>query len=179
MAQPGLIAAYLTELRASIARLRDADDIVAEAEDHLRTLADEVAAATGCTRAEAEAQALARFGSAALVGRIHLEESKRGGAVSTHTTRRAGIAAMAAPVLTVVGQWGNLTIERGAGHGVAVGLLLVAFAAFAYALWGLRLRHGGLGGWGRPPSGCSSPRRCSPCPSAGARARPSSSFNSS
>ena len=35
MAESGLIAAYLTELRYSVARLADAEDIVVEADDHL------------------------------------------------------------------------------------------------------------------------------------------------
>ena len=35
MADDGVIAAYLRELRFSVARLPNADDIVAEAEDHL------------------------------------------------------------------------------------------------------------------------------------------------
>ncbi len=35
MAEPGLIAAYLTELRYSTSKLADIDDVVAEAEDHL------------------------------------------------------------------------------------------------------------------------------------------------
>ncbi|HEX2040537.1 MAG TPA: hypothetical protein VHF47_12505 [Acidimicrobiales bacterium] len=149
MAESGLIAAYLADLRASVSRLPDADDIVAETEDHLCTVAEELVASTGCTRADAEARALARFGTAALVARQHVEESKRGGAVSTNTSRRAGVAAMAAPVLFAVGQAGNVTVERGAGHGVAVALMLLAVGVFAFGLWGLRARHGGLGAWGR------------------------------
>lgn len=149
MAEPGLIAAYLTELRFSVSRLPDADDIVAEADDHLHTVAERLVSTTGCSPVDAEAQALARFGSASLVARLHVEEAKRGGAVSTRTSRRAGVAAMAAPVVFAVGQLGNETIDRGTGHGVAVGLMLVAVAAFAYGLWGLRARHGGLGNWGR------------------------------
>jgi hypothetical protein len=35
MAEPGLIAAYLTELRYSTSKLADLDNIVAEVEDHL------------------------------------------------------------------------------------------------------------------------------------------------
>jgi len=151
MAQSGLIDSYLAELRASVSRLPDADvdDLVAEAADHLWTAAEHMVAATGCPPAEAEAAAVARFGAAALVAKLHVEEAKRGGAVSTNTSRRAGIAAMAAPVLFAVGQAGNVTVERGAGHGLAVGLMLVAVAGFAFGLWGLRARHGGLGVWGR------------------------------
>lgn len=148
MAEPGLIAAYLTELRYSVARLADADDIVVEAEDHLLASVD-AAAARGVSRVEAEAQALARFGSAPLVARVFNEEAKRGGAVSTRITRQAGFAAMLVPLLVVIGQSGNLAIDRGALHGIAVFLLVAAFAAFAFSVWGMRKRHGGLGRWGR------------------------------
>ncbi|HUP87443.1 MAG TPA: permease prefix domain 1-containing protein [Acidimicrobiales bacterium] len=147
MAEPGLIAAYLRELRYSTARLHDVDDIVDEVEDHLTEHAHALVA-RGVSRAEAEAAAIARFGSAELVARVFIEERKRGGAVSTTSTRRAGLAAMLAPLLTIVGAIGNEAIDRGALHGVAVGMILAGCVAFAIALWGLRVRHGGLGGIG-------------------------------
>lgn len=148
MAESGLIAAYLTELRYSVARLADADDIVVEAEDHLLASVD-AAFASGMSHVEAEAQALARYGSAPLVARVFNEEAKRGGAVSTRITRQAGFAGMLVPLLVAVGQAGNLAIDDGALHGVAVVLLGAAFAAFVFAVWGIRKRHGGLGRWGR------------------------------
>lgn len=148
MAESGLIAAYLTELRYSVARLADVDDIVAEAEDHLLASVD-AAVAGGASHVEAEARALARFGSAPLVARVFNEEAKRGGAVSTRITRQAGLAAMLVPLLVVIGQSGNLGIDGGVLHGFAVVLLGTAFAAFAFAVWGMRKRHGGLGRWGR------------------------------
>ena len=148
MAASSLIAAYLTELRYSVARLADADGIAAEAEDHLLASVD-AAIARGVSRSEAEAQALARFGSAALVARVFHEEAKRGGAVSTRITRQAGVAAMLVPLLIVVGESGNQATDRGALHGTALFLLAAGFGAFAFAVWGLRRRHGGLGRWGR------------------------------
>lgn len=148
MAEPRLIGAFLAELRYSAARLSDIDDVVAEVEDHLLASL-EAGIAHGRSPAEAEAEALARFGSAPLVARVYIEEAQRGGAVSTQLTRRAGLAAMLAPPLTVVGAVGNAAIDRGALHGAALTLLVAAFAAFALALWGVRKRHGGLGGWGR------------------------------
>ena len=148
MAEPRLIAAYLTELRYSAGRLADIDDVVAEAEDHLLASV-EAGIASGKSPADAEAEALARFGSAPLVARVFIEEAKRGGAVSTALTRRAGLAAMLAPLLMVIGAFGNEAIERGALHGAAVLLLVAAFGAFAVAMWGVRKRHGGLGAWGR------------------------------
>lgn len=148
MAESDLIAAYLSELRYSVARLADVDDIVVEAEDHLLASVDS-AVANGASRVEAEALALARFGSAPLVARVFNEEANRGGAVSTRITRQAGFAAMLVPLLVVIGQFGNLAIDNGALHGVAVAVLGVALACFAFAVWGMRKRHGGLGRWGR------------------------------
>jgi hypothetical protein len=149
MAEPGLIAAYLTELRYSTSKLADLDDLVAEVEDHLLMTVD-ANVARGMTEAAAEAEALARFGSAALVARLFIEEDKRGGAVSTTLTRRAGIAAMLAPPMMLVGG-----ITANAGHseqplsGIGVTLCTAATAAFVYGLIGLRARHGGLGMLGR------------------------------
>lgn len=148
MADDGVIAAYLRELRFSVARLADADDIVAEAEDHLLEAVDRLTA-SGRSVIEAESEAIARFGSAALVARICITQAKQGAAVPTTRTRQAGLAAVLAPLLLAFGQWGNATIDRGAGHGVAVAMLTFAFPAFAFGLWGLRARHGGLGRLGR------------------------------
>lgn len=148
MAEPGLTAAYLRELRYSLGRLADADDVVAEVEDHLAEAVARLSAA-GRSPAEVEAEALARFGSAELVARVFVVEARKGAAVSTTLTRRAGLAALAAPVLAVVGQAGNVTIDRGAAHGLAVALLVAALGACFFGLWGLRARHGGLGRLGR------------------------------
>ena len=144
MAHDGLIAAYLRELRYSLATLADADDCLAEAEDHLLEVAERLLA-NGRTRPEAEAEAVARFGSAALVARVCISESGRGAAVPTIRTRQAGLAGLVAPTLLVAGQTGNLSIERGVAHGVAIALLVAAFPALLFGLWGLRARHGGLG----------------------------------
>src|SRR5687767_7126537 len=148
MAESGLIAAYLNELKFSVAKLDDGDDIVAESMDHLETTVERLVAG-GRSRPEAEAQALARFGSAALVSRVFIEEAKRGGAVSTRITRLGGLAAMLAPLLAIAGEVGNLTIKRGVMHGGAIALLVSGFVVFAFSLWALRTRHGGLGGVGR------------------------------
>lgn len=148
MADDGLIAAYLRELRFSVRSLPDSEDTVAEAEDHLlETVARLVA--EGRSVVEAQAEAVARFGSAELIASVCLAESRRGAAVPTTKTRYAGLAALLAPILLAVGQWGNVTIEEGAGHGAAVVLLTMAAPAFVFGLWGLRVRHGGLGRMGR------------------------------
>ena len=144
MAHDGVIAAYLRELRYSVATLADADELVAEAEDHLLEVAERLLA-NGRSRPEAEAEAVARFGSAALVARVCISESGRGVAVPTVRTRQAGLAALVAPMLLVAGQLGNFSIERGVMHGVAIAMLVAAFPALLFGLWGLRARHGGLG----------------------------------
>lgn len=150
MGEPGLIPAYLTELSYSLSRLDDVDDILVEVEDHLRTTADRLVA-EGITRADAEAQALARFGTPSLVARVYAEEAKRGTAVSTRFTRRAGLAAMTGPPLMV---GGIVVAGIGGGSrqpfsGLGVAMALAAIAALVVALAGLRKRHGGLGVLGR------------------------------
>lgn len=154
MADDGLIAAYLRELGYSVARLPDAADIVAEAEDHLCETADRLVV-DGRARAEAEAEAVARFGSAALISRICVIEAKRGASVPTIRTRAAGLAALLTPVLLVVGQYLNVTVDRGFGHGIGVAALIAAIPVFVFGLWGLRARHGGLGQLGKLAIGCA------------------------
>jgi hypothetical protein len=153
MADDRLIPAYLRELRLSVGRLRAGDDIVAEAEDHLRESAERLMA-QGRTTHEAEAEALARFGSAALVAKVCITESTKGAAVPTTTTRLAGFALLLAPILLIVGEWGNENTDNTGGmHGTAVFVLCLAFPALIFGLWGLRTRHGGLGRLGRAAFG--------------------------
>lgn len=155
MAESRMIEAYLTELRYSVDKLADAEDIVEEAADHLYTALDRLMAG-GVAAADAEAQVLARFGSASLVASVFAEEAKRGGAVSTTLTRRAGIAAMATVPLLLFGGIGNELVpaSRGPIHGVFVTMVVAGFATFAVGLWGLRRRHGGLGTIGRVAFWC-------------------------
>lgn len=148
MADDGLIASYLRELDYSVARLPDAADIVAEAEDHLCEVAERLVR-DGRTRADAEAEAVARFGSAALIARICVIEATRGASVPTNRTRAAGLAALLTPVLLIMGQYLNVTVDRGVVHGIGVMLLTAAIPAFVFGLWGLRARHGGLGRLGK------------------------------
>jgi hypothetical protein len=146
VAGDGLIAAYVTELRHSVARLPDADSIVAEAEDHLLEAAERLCA-EGRSRHVAEAEAVARFGSAALVARICAVESKRGAAVPTTKTRYAGLALLAAPLLALVGEIGNETTKhpKTGIHGFFIAVLVLSVPALFFGLWGLRRRNGGLG----------------------------------
>lgn len=146
MAGDGLIAAYLRELRFSVARLPDADEIVAEAEDHLLEAVEHLQGRDRRSPAEAEAEALARFGSAELVARICVAESKRGAAVPTRRTRLAGLALFAAPIALVLGHIGNVSTDKdNALHGPAVFVEAMALPLLLFGLWGLRNRHGGLG----------------------------------
>lgn len=149
MADDRLIAAYLRELRFSVAKLADADEIVDEAEDHLLEAVEHLVA-DGRTPAEAEAEAVARFGSAALVAKVCISESTKGAAVPTTKTRLAGTALLLAPIFLVVGEWGNEATDNTGGlHGTMVVVLGLAFPALIFGLWGLRARHGGLGRLGR------------------------------
>jgi hypothetical protein len=149
VAEPCLIDAYLNELRFSLGKLRDLDDVLAEVADHLELSADQLVR-SGLARHDAEAQALARFGSPALVARVFAEEAKRGGAVSTTLTRRAGLAAMVAPPLMIAGGLGaNAASSTQPGSGIGAAACLAATAMFVFALVGLRVRHGGLGLVGR------------------------------
>lgn len=148
MADDGLIAAYLREFDYSVAALSDRVDLVAEAEDHLREAAERLIR-DGRTPSEAEAEAVARFGSASLVARTCVLEAKRGVAVPTNRTRAAGLAALFTPILIGVGQYLNATVDRGFVHGIGVVSLTAAIPAFVFGLWGLRSRHGGLGRLGK------------------------------
>jgi hypothetical protein len=144
MADDGLIMAYLRELHFSVARLPDADEIVEESEDHLLEAAERLERG-GLSRHEAEAEAVARFGSSELIARVCLSEARRGVAVPTTRTRRAGLALALAPASLVIGAIGNVAVRRGSVHGLAVMLMVAAFPLLVYGLWGLRTRHGGLG----------------------------------
>ena len=148
MAEPRLIDAYLAELAYSVATLPDAEDVIAESADHLRISVDRLVHG-GMERSAAEAEALARYGSAALVARVFMEEATRGSAVSTSLTRRSGVAAIAAVVLLAVGQTGNHLTTDGLVHASFLGLMTAGFLAFPLGLWGIRQRHGGLGMVGR------------------------------
>ena len=144
MADDGLIMPYLRELHFSVARLPDADAIVEESEDHLLEAAERLTA-RGLSRAEAESEAVARFGSAQLVARVCLTEAKRGASVPTAKTRYAGLALVLAPLFVALGQLGNVTVKKGGLHSFAVMLIVAAFPLLVFGLWGLRARHGGLG----------------------------------
>lgn len=151
MADNQLIHAYLCELRASLAKFEDAVIVLEEAEDHLTEAVSHLEA-TGLDHQEAQVQALARYGSAAFVSRTCIIESRKGAAVPTTFTRRAGLAAAFTPFLLVLGiigntvYWGENHGPGGTLHGASSGFLLpLGLICFLLGLLGLRARHRGLG----------------------------------
>ena len=106
MAGYDLIDAYLSELRVSLGSFAAADTVLEEAEDHLLEAVEHLEVA-GLSCRDAQVQALARFGSAALVSKVCVTESRKGAAVSTTFTRRAGLIATTTPLLLLLGLAGN------------------------------------------------------------------------
>jgi hypothetical protein len=140
-AEHRLIAAYLVELRHSLDGIHtdDADEIVAEVEDHLCEAADRYG----------ELEALARFGTPNLVAATFHREARKGAAVPTTFTKRAGLVAALSPLVLALGAWANEFTNRGFAHGAAVLFEVFAFPAVVVGILGLRARHGGLGLLGR------------------------------
>lgn len=104
--------------------------------------------------AEAEGLALARYGSASLITKVCKTESPQGAAESTTFTRRAGLSAAVAPFLLLLGAWGNAYFESNDGfngqlHGLAVVCVVVGVCAFILGMFGLGVRHRGLGRFGK------------------------------
>ena len=151
MAGYDLIGAYLSELRVSLGSFTAADTVLEEAEDHLLEAVEHLELA-GLSCRDAQIQALARFGSAALVSKVCITESRKGAAVSTTFTRRAGLVATTTPALLLLGLCGNEVFYqdkhgiRGTLHGLSSGFLIpLGLCAFLIGLLGLRARHRGLG----------------------------------
>lgn len=154
MAGHDLIDAYLRELRVNLGSFEAAGTVLEEAEDHLRQAVENLEL-VGLDRHNAQTRALARFGSAALVAKVCIVESRKGAAMSTNFTRRAGLVAAFSPFLVLLGTWGNHIFRgdkegvRGTLHGASFGLLLpLGVCAFLIGLLGLRARHRGLGRFG-------------------------------
>lgn len=141
MAEHRLIDAYLTDLQRRLRRLDDADDLVAEAADHLLTTMERLVL-TGVPPAEAERTALDRYGSARRVARAFRDEAAWQGAMATWATRQSGRLG----VVSAVAFAGFF-----AGNALPVfGLCgVVAMVTGMCALLGVRARHWRLGLWGR------------------------------
>lgn len=151
MAEPRLIDHYLVTLQRSLGKAPDAEDILAEVEDHLRAAAASYRDG-GLDAQVAEASTLRAFGSPRLVARAFADARKGGLAVPTTFTRRAGLAAIACPLLLLLGilleeaeRW---TIATWSSNWYLAGnsAVLLALALLVVALLGLRARHGGAVG---------------------------------
>ena len=158
MAEPGLIASYLNELRLELVHDRhglarpaaqELDDIVDECADHLETAVEHLMQ-SGQPQRDAELAALARYGSPSLIARLEAAERRRGAAVPTTFTRAAGAAGVTIPLLAVAAAAAEAVWEDGVLAG-SVGVLWgTAFIAFLLFVAGLAVRHrGALGRTGR------------------------------
>lgn len=152
MAEHDLIAGYLGVLGRSLRWRPDAEDLVAEAEDHLRETTYRLVLA-GADPQAAQQHALDRFGEAAPVARSFAMTSSGGIAMPTETTRAAGTAGLVAAGMWVLVAVGGVlstfflvTSSLGA-YLVWVAAALLAAAASALTLAGALLRSGGLRGW--------------------------------
>ena len=94
MAEPDLIEAYLIHLRGCLRFRRDADDVVAEAEDHVRESVERLCR-SGADPITAQRITLERFGDPTVVARGLSVTAHGGIAMPTPFTRAAGTAALA------------------------------------------------------------------------------------
>lgn len=149
MARYILIDEYLVALRDRLAWRHDADDIVAEAEDHLRS-AVAVADSTHGDLLAVQRRVLERFGDPAVLAHAFASTPEGGIAMPTEFTRRAGTAALAAGTLWLVftATWW-LTAWFGASwqiwYAASTLALLAAMVLTVGVAVGLHQRHGRLG----------------------------------
>lgn len=101
MAEPDLIEAYLIHLHRCIRFRHDADEVVAEAEDHVREAADRLCR-SGADPITAQRITLERFGDPEVVARALSVTAHGGIAMPTAFTRAAGTAALASAVAWVL-----------------------------------------------------------------------------
>lgn len=167
MADYGLIDAYLDDLVVSMRWHRDADDIVAETDDHLRC-AVERRVGEGLDAEVAQRDVLGRFGDPAVVARAFASTGRGRLALPTRSTRDAGVMAyvsaglwIAFPAVWHLGGWlydrldGNGPADEVGGPAQlallgAMGLtLLGAAGALLATTLTLRQRHGDFGRLGK------------------------------
>lgn len=146
MAEPDLIDAYLIHLHRCLRYRRDADDVVAEAEDHVREAVERLCR-SGADPIAAQRITLERFGDPVVVARALSVTAHGGIAMPTAFTRAAGTAALtsalawilAAAALSSSG-FGGLTDDRFILFAFPVAIAAVTTMV---ALAGLLARAGG------------------------------------
>ena len=147
MAPSQLIDRYLAALQDSLGQAPDAGDILAEVEDHLRETATSYRH-HGLDPEGAETRALETFGSPRLIARAFADARRtKGLAMPTRFTRRAGLAAIASPLVLLLAmpalfadQWTTWTTDWYFAGNTAI---LIALALLLVAMAGIRARHGG------------------------------------
>jgi hypothetical protein len=149
MAEADLIADYLVALRGSLRWRADVDDLVSEAEYHLR-FATARLESTGLDGTAAQQRVLDSFGDAPAVARSHAQTPAGGIAMPTRFTQAAGTSALVAAVawLTaipagMVGATNLLMRWQVSSYVVWALLVLVASVATTITLVGLLKRSGG------------------------------------
>jgi hypothetical protein len=166
VADDGVIDAHLDELRAKMRWHRDVVDIVAEADDHLRSSVDALIA-SGVDAADAEREAIARFGDPAIVARACATTRRGRLAVPTSSTRQAGVLGvvsgslwLAYPMVWLIGgllydRVGPTSAGDELGSPAQLGVVLVMGATLLGAacstlvvVFVLAQRHGGFGAAG-------------------------------
>lgn len=156
MAEYALIDGYLETLHRSVRYRRDADDLVAEVQDHLLE-AIEILEHRGTGSVAAQQETLERFGDPVLLARAFASTPRGGIAVPTQFTRAAGITAMVSSILwlAMISTWwfGNWREDvDGSWEGTAQIAWIIGSAAalgaaglMVLSMVALYQRHGGLG----------------------------------
>jgi hypothetical protein len=148
MADTDLIAEYLTALRSSLSWRADVDDLVCEADDHLRCAAARLQR-LGVDSAAAQRDVLVRFGDAKLIAHSFATTASGGTAMPTRLTRTAGTFALAAAIAWLAAAPAALVGAGSEDWEVQYAVLaIVAFLASActtIALFGLMRRAGSIG----------------------------------
>jgi hypothetical protein len=101
MAEPDLIEAYLIHLHRCLRFRRDADDVVAEAEDHVREAVERLCR-SGADPITAQRITLERFGDPVVVARALSVTAHGGIAMPTAFTRAAGTTALASALTWIL-----------------------------------------------------------------------------
>lgn len=151
MAEHAMIARYLAELRRTLARHRDVDDLVDEVADHLLSSVHS-GLARGLDGDTAERQTLEAFGDPILVARVYASERHGGFAMPTRFTHAAGtllIAAGTAWIVSFVLMIGSSIAERTRPweglpmvlYQLGAAALLLGAVAMAAGILGVYVRH--------------------------------------